>query len=142
MNAYSQLKDRQEKEFNEFPMFYAFNDKQFGEGMEKFGLSSADTDKIYSAGAEGYYLRTDSQKLKDLLNRHEKEMSDAIKADTTGDGFIFDMFDYELSNHEYCYTGDTEDTLDALGLSMEEIEKSPALSAGLKNAIISQLSEN
>jgi len=38
MNSYLELKEKHQKEVNEFPMFFAFNDKQFKEGMKKFGL--------------------------------------------------------------------------------------------------------
>ena len=33
------------------------------------------------------------------------------------------MFSYELANHEYCITYDIEPTLDALGLTLDEINK-------------------
>lgn len=31
--SYLELKKKHQKEFNEFPMFFAFNQKQFDEGM-------------------------------------------------------------------------------------------------------------
>ena len=65
-------------------------------------------------------------------------MEDAIKGDKTGHEFIYDMFNYELGNHEYCYTGSTEQTLEALGLPLEEVKKNPALLAGLKKGIANQ----
>ena len=49
--------------------------------------------------------------------RHHKELQAAIDADPTGEGFIKDMFLYELENHEYSYTGTAEDALDSLGLT-------------------------
>ena len=67
------------------------------------------------------------------MSRLKKE--NAIAADTTGDGFIFDMFVYELANHEYCITYDLEDTLDALGLTPEEVNADKRLSHGLNKAI-------
>lgn len=44
------------------------------------------------------------------------------------------MFLYEMDNHEYGYTGDLDDTLDALGMEWEEIEASEKLLTGLKKA--------
>jgi hypothetical protein len=135
MNAYSELKSKHEKEFNEFPMFFAFSNEQFEEGMVKFGLTKFDINQIYKFGdTGGYYLRTDGERLHEMLTRHDKEMQDAVDADVTGEGFIFDMFNYELSNHEYSYTHDTSDTLDALGLTPEDIEKDQRLQHGLKLA--------
>lgn len=138
METYKELNTRQSKEINTLPIFWAFSNKQFEEGMAQFGLEKTDTGKIYRLDSGGYYKRTDSSIINELFERHPAELKAAIAADTTGEGFIFDMFDYELGNHEFTYTGDTEDTLDALGFTMEEIEKSPALSAGLKMAITAQ----
>jgi hypothetical protein len=138
MNTYLQLTNTHEKEFNSFPIFWAFSDKQFKEGMEKFGLAVDDIDKLYKLSGGGFYRKTDSKAFRDLLDRHEKEMSDAIAADKTGEGFILEMFDYELSNHEFTYTGDTEDTIDALGLSQGDFDNNPALKAGLRLAIKAQ----
>ncbi len=135
MNQYRTLRDKQQKEVNEFPMFFAFSNKQFEEGMAKFGLTPDQTDKIYKFGnTGGFYLRTDSEKLFAMFEKHEKERSEAIASDPTGEGYIYEMFLYELRNHEYGYTGDTEDTLNALGLTMEEIEADERLSHGFKKA--------
>ena len=134
MNAYRELRDRHQKETNDFPMFFAFSEKQFEEGMAKFGLGPNETDKIYSLGYGGYYLRTDSERLREMFDRHEREHKEAIAADKKGTGYIFDMFCYELGNHEYGYTWDLEPALDALGLTLEEIENSHALTRGLKKA--------
>lgn len=135
MNRYAEMKRRQQKEINDFPMFFAFNNDQFAEGMKKLGLEPHETDKIYKLGGTGgFYRKTDGTKLKELFDRHEKEMADAIAQDTTGDGFIYEMFLYELANHEYCITYEYEDTLMAVGLTMEEIYGNNALVAGLEKA--------
>lgn len=135
MNTYSELKTRHQKEFNSLPIFFAFSDKQFKEGMEKFGLPETETDKICSIPGGGYMKKTDLGQLEEVLARHEKEMSDAIKNDKQGNKFIFDMFSYELSNHEFTFTNSTEDTLDALGLTQKDIDQSEALQNGLRLAI-------
>ena len=143
VNQYLEIKTRHQKELDNFPMFFAFSDKQFEEGMKKFGLSSKDANKIYSTSGGGFIKKTDSKKLKYLFAIHNLEMKEAIESDKTGEGFIFDMFDYELSNHEYCITMSVEDTLYALGLTIEEINKNPALIKGLRLAERNQFdSEN
>lgn len=134
-NKYNALKEKHQKEVNDFPMFFAFNNSQFEEGMKKLGLKPTDTKKIYKLGnTGGFYRRSDSDALHEMFHRHTEEMSAAIAADPTGDGFIYDMFNYELANHEYGYTGDLEPTLDALGLTMDEIRKDPRLTHGLEKA--------
>lgn len=139
-NKYLELTSKQQKEINEFPMFFAFNQKQFEEGMQSLGLKPTDTKKIYKlAGTGGFYRKTDAQKLRDMFARHDKEMADAIAADPTGDGFIYDMFNYELGNHEYGYTHDPEPALDALGLTMAAIKADPRMLHAWKKATINQL---
>lgn len=138
MNKYSELKNKHQKEFDTLPIFFAFNNKQFAEGMEKFGLLKTEMDKIFKIPGGGFMKKTDINQLKEFFNRSEKEMSDAVKNDTTGEGFIFDMFSYELSNHEFLYTGSTEDALDALGLTQEDIDKDPILQNGLELGILEQ----
>ena len=64
----------------------------------------------------------------------KKERDEAIAADKTGDGYIYEMFLCELRNHEYGYTYELDDTLEALGLTYEEIEKDKRLLHGLEKA--------
>lgn len=131
MNQYSILRSRQQKEIDAFPFMFAFNQKQFDEGMLRLGLKPTDTDKIYSIGAGGYIRKTDSPALHEMLDRHAAEMQAAIDADATGEGFVKDMFLYELDNHEFSYTYDMEPALDALGLTMEQVAGDYKLSDGL-----------
>ena len=135
MNTYEEMKNRQQKEFDAFPMGAAFSNKQFEEMMQKWGLTVKDTDKICSIGGGCYIRKTDKESFCSLINRLTSEKENAIAADLTGDGFIFDMFVYELANHEYCITYDLEDTLDALSLTAEEINADKRLTHGLNKAI-------
>ena len=139
MNAYHAMKKRHQEEVNAFPMAFAFNDRQFEEGMRKLGLEPEDTDKIYSlAGTGGFYRRTDAPCFHAMLDRHYDELQAAIDADLSGKGFIFDMFSYELANHEYNYTGDISSTLEALSLTEDEVNSNKRLQHGLKLAIKAQ----
>lgn len=135
MNKYSEMKKRHQATLNNFPIFYAFNNEQFGEGIKKLGLTMDDTKSLYKTGSGGFYKKEDSQKLRDMFKSFDTDMEEAIKADNTGEGFIFDMFDYEASNHEYCITHDISDTLNVLGITMEEIDKSKTLTKGFNMAI-------
>lgn len=133
--TYKELRDKHQEESNAFPMMFAFSNKQFEEGMIGLGLKPTDTDKIYSLnGTGGYYRKSDAPAFREMLTRHEKELSEAIAGDLTGNGFIFDMFNYELGNHEYCITYDVEPTLECLGLDAEDFNNNPRLQWGLKKA--------
>ena len=134
MNKYLELHERQQAEVNAFPMFFAFNRSQFDEGMRSLGLEPGDTGKIYSIGAGGFIRKTDGDALHEMLDRHSAEMQAAVDADETGDGFIFDMFNYELANHEYGYTHDPEPTLECLGLTMEMVQADARLLHGWQKA--------
>ena len=70
----------------------------------------------------------------EIIEKNHSEMQEAIQADETGEGFIYEMFVSELFNHEYGYTEDITETLDALGLDLAEVDSSPALSHGLAKA--------
>ena len=133
--TYEQLKRKQEQEMNAFPLGAAFSNKQFEEMMAKWGLTVNDTDKIYSIGAGCYIRKSDHQHFHDMLNRFEQERKDAIAADTTGNGYIYQMFLYELANHEYCITYDLEETFDALGLTADEVNADKRLLHGLNKAV-------
>lgn len=142
MNKYQELKEKHQKEFNAFPFMFAFNQKQFDEGMKKLGLDPSDTDKIYRLGAGGYIRKTDVDAYREMINRHARDHALAIESDPTGEGFIFDMFYYELNNHEYSYTGDLDDTLHALGYTYEELKENKALLTGLNKAIKTITNDN
>jgi len=135
MNQYRVLKEKHQQEVNNFPLMFAFNKKQFAEGMEKLGLKETDTNKILSIGGGGYLKKSDKKSFDDILARHDTERKEAVNNDTDGTGYIFDMFKYELNNHEYCYTGDISDTLDCLGYTREEINQDAKLLKGLNLAI-------
>jgi len=135
-NQYGVLAGKHQQEVNDFPFFFAFSEKQFAEGMASFGLSPEQTDQIYSLrGAGGFYLRSDAERLHAMFDRHHEEHQAAIAADTKGDGYIYDMFYYELANHEYGYTGEIEDTLNALGITMDDVNADKRFQRALKKAM-------
>jgi len=135
MNAYIDMKNRHQLEVDGFPLAFAFNKKQFAEGMRKLGLSPNDTDKVYRLNnTGGYYRREDAESLNEMIFRHAEELQEAIDGDTTGEGFIFQMFNYELANYEY----DESAALQALGITDEELSGSEPLRHGLALAIKAQ----
>lgn len=129
---WSKYKD---KEFNELPLGFAFSDKQFDEMMGKWGLDpEKDLDKIYRIPGGGFIQKKDHKHFHEVLDRHNAEMEAAKAADEDGTGFLYQMFKYELDNHEYGYTGELEDTLDCLGLTWEELKASPVMLKALDKA--------
>ncbi|MEG0235882.1 MAG: hypothetical protein RSB77_03655 [Bacilli bacterium] len=140
MNMYSELKKQHQNEVNKFPFIFAFSNKQLAEGMAKLGLKEDETKKLISIGNGGFIRKTDKEAFNEMFNRHEEELKNAIDEDSTGESFIYQMFDYELNNHEYCITYEIDDTLDALGLTIDEINNNDKLLHGLRKAIGNQKS--
>lgn len=135
MNRYDEMIQRQQEEFNAFPLGAAFNDEQFAEMMEKWGLTANDTDKIVRLGDTGCFLRkSDREEFWAMRRRHDREMREAIAADEDGTGFIYEMFRSELDNHEYRLTLDMTDALEALGMTLDEVKEDAKLTRGLLKA--------
>lgn len=135
MTKYNELREKHQKEVNDFPIGFAFSDKQFEEQMQKLGLNPDDTSKVISIGGGGFIRKTDLKAFEEMFERHSKEMNEAIANDKTGEGFIKEMFLFELANHEYSYTHELEDTLEALDLTKEQVRNDQRLKHGLLLAI-------
>ena len=135
MNKYIKLKAKHQAEYNAFPTGAAFNQTQFNEMMAKWGLSPDDTDKIYHVFAGVYIRKSDHKAFHEMLDRFDVEIQEAIAADADGTGFIYDMFYAELANHEYGYTRDITDAVEALGYTFGDLNADKRLLKGLKKAM-------
>ena len=119
-----------QRRYDEFPMKFAFSQKQLDEGLAELGVSGVDD--IISIGGGGFIRKTDvdafNTMVRECANMHET----LIKSD---DEYVETMFYYELGNHEYCVTYDLADTLDACGLTADEIKSDPRLKKLLAKAL-------
>ncbi|BBD87497.1 hypothetical protein SA58113_p20053 (plasmid) [Staphylococcus argenteus] len=106
METYKQLKERHQKEFNDLPLFFAFNDEQFEKGLAKVNATK-DT-KIVRLNAGCYIKKSDVEKLNSLLKQHEKEH---LYNMTISDDYIYHMMMYELANREFVYSRDLNEVL-------------------------------
>ena len=134
METYTQMKKRHQKEVWAFPHFFALSNQSFEKGMKELGLAPSESDKVFGSNG-GYNRCSDAAALQEMFERHHREMQEAIAADSTGEGFIYQMFRCELANHEYGFTEELDDTLDALGITDEDIDSSQQLRHGLQKAI-------
>lgn len=101
VESYRELRDRQQKEFNELPLGFAFSMEQFRGMMERWGLDpEKDQDKIVRLPVGGFLQKKDRDHYKEVTDRHYAELEAAKKSDTDGTGFLYQMFLYELDNHE------------------------------------------
>lgn len=143
MSRYSEMKHRHQQEFNALPLHFAFGDEQIKRKMAELGLTEENIASriIVIPGTGGFMLREDYPQFVEICERHEREMKEAIAADKDGTGFIFEMFRYELANHEYGYTMSDSQTLSALRFKRSDIEANSALNNGLelaKKAILNE----
>lgn len=134
MNPYVEMTQRHEKEVAAFPMFFAFSQAQFNEGMKKLGLKPAEVKKVEPIGLGGFVRKSDAEKLGTIFDRQAQELHEAIYADTDGTGFAYEMFRYELANHEYEVTMDATPSIKACGLTVADVAKSEALTRALTAA--------
>ena len=121
---YEELKDRQQKEFNNFPIAYAFNEKQLVEALEKLGAKKEECVSVFGHG--DIVKKEDAPKLLAMMKRHDQEVAEAMK----DYDFAVGAFLYEMNNHEYCINWDGDD--DVLGCFMLDFKKLREL--GLEDA--------
>ena len=144
MSKYLELKNKNQKIFNEFAEKYiywifAFSSKEFEDKLKENNLTKND---IVSIGAGGFIKKEHRELYLNEMNRlNNYDPFKQIKHDDTE---VKKAFIYELANHEYCITYYLDDTLDALGITEEEIKKDARLKKLLKEAISEYLenSEN
>jgi len=110
---YIDMQRKHQKEFDNMPIFFAFNQKQFDNGLKKFGATADEIVKI----PHGIFMRkTEVGQLKEMFTRHGDERKRLFEDDK----FLTDAIEYELANHEYCITYDYDDAFDALGIEMDD----------------------
>ena len=135
--TYAEMLDKQQKEFDVFSegkifYFIGSNRKDFDRILKRERVTRKE---ISSIGFCGYIKNQYIDQMRELVNKHKREKQEAIQADKDGAGFIKSMFFYELCNHEYAYTYDTAETLECLGLTVDDINNNSALKNGLDLAI-------
>nr|DAW45507.1 MAG TPA: hypothetical protein [Caudoviricetes sp.] len=130
MKSYKELKERQQEEINKFSFGFAFDNKQFKDMMNKWGLDENDTNKIIRVFSGTYILKSDKTKLDSLLKRHDDELKKAMQ----DDGFLQSAFEYEMSNQEYIITYNDVDVISSLGLSLKDFENDKRLLENYKIA--------
>ena len=97
---YLDLQEKQRKEFEDFPIAYAFDDKQLNEALKKLGAKKEECVTVFNHG--DVVKRTDVPALLAMLKRHTEELHAAMKDEE----FAEAAFLYEMDNHEYAINWD------------------------------------
>ena len=94
--TYRELFDRQQKEVNDFPIAYAFNEEQLKQALEKLGAKDVSECVTYLNMGD-VMLKKDIPAFEAMMERHREEMLEALKDKE----FAYEAFVYEMDNHEY-----------------------------------------
>jgi hypothetical protein len=131
--TYQELKKKLQDRYNKFLEengFFAFGREQFEEGKKKINIPN--NEDIISIGMGGYIKKTAIEEYKKMIVETTDEELEWLKDHENLKQAIW----YELGNHEYQYTEEIDDTLDALALP-EEYWKDPK-NLELLNAVIKE----
>lgn len=98
--AYLGLKERQRKEFEAFPIAYAFNEEQLRDALDILGATREECVSVTGMG--DIIRKEDVPAYKAMLLRHVEELHEALEDEE----FAEAAFSYEMDNHEYCINWD------------------------------------
>ena len=123
--VYLKLLEIQREELNNFPIIYAFDEKQLEEGLKKLGATKEECVTIFNHG--DIVKKEDADAFVNMLKRHTREVQDLLLSDTN---VAEEAFLYEMDNHEYAinWSGD-EDVLSCFGIDIDDL-----VEMGLKTA--------
>lgn len=134
--SYRQMKDRHQAEINALPIAFAFSRDQYARQLATWGITEAEAKAGAIVPIGGGFIRaSDRELVTSTFNRIAEEKAAAIAADHDGTGFIYQMFFDELNNHEYIYTRDIDETLEALNITNNDLAENKALLNGLNLAV-------
>lgn len=116
---YLDLQKRHQKELEEFPIAYAFNDKQLEEALEKLGATKEECVTVFGHG--DIVKRENAKALVKMLENQREEMLQRMRDDAL---FAEAAFEYEMDNHEYAINWDGDaDVLGCFGITFEKINQ-------------------
>ena len=116
---YLDLKKQHEKELNEFPIAYAFNEKQLEEALAKLGATKEECVSVFGHG--DIVKREDAKSFVTMLERHIDEIKQRLVDDVE---FAEAAFLYEMDNHEYAINWSADsDVLDCFCINWRFIDE-------------------
>lgn len=112
--AYLDLQKRQQDEFSNFPIAYAFSEKQLEEALEKLGAKREEC--VTYMGHGDVIKRSDVPAFKAMLKRHTQEIHEFLQDEELAEA----AFLYEMDNHEYAINWDGDaDVLSCFAIDEE-----------------------
>lgn len=116
--AYLKLQEKHRKEIEEFPIAYAFDEKQLEEALTKLGAKREEC--VSMIGHGDVMKKVDAPRFLDMLKRQNVEVKELLKNEKDAE----EAFLYEMDNHEYAinWSGD-EDVLACFGINEDELDE-------------------
>lgn len=122
--AYLNLLKKHQEEVSNFPIAYAFNEKQLEDALDYLGATKDECVSVFGHG--DIVKKKDAPRFVKMLKNHRQELKDALKDEAFAEG----AFLYEMDNHEYAINWDgDEEVLRCFGLDYDEL-----VEMGLENA--------
>lgn len=116
---YLDLQKKHRKEFEEFPIAYAFNEKQLEEALEKLGATKEECVTVFNHG--DIVKRENAKPFVAMLERQREELLQKLRDDKE---FAEAAFLYEMDNHEYAINWSAdEDVFDCFDLNWERLRE-------------------
>ena len=124
METYIEMKNRHQAEINALPLAFAFSKEQYRDKLAAWNITEdeAAAGAVIGISGGGFIRATDKELVSSTFKRIQEEKRAAIEADTTGTGYIYQGLKYELINHEYSYTEDATEAIQAVGLTLEDMD--------------------
>lgn len=115
---YLDLQKRQQQEFEDFPIAYAFSEQQLTEALEKLGAEKSECVTVFGHG--DVVKKKDVPALLSMMKRHTAELHEALKDKE----FAEAAFLYEMDNHEYAINWDGDaDVLACFSLDEKKLHE-------------------
>ena len=123
---YLEIKEKQKKEIESLPIYFAFGNKQLEEKVKELGFKNVDEmlENVTGIGAGGFVLVKDYDKVMNTFTKQREELKNLIDND---DEFVIDAFEYELGNHEFVITYDITETLNSLNIKYDMYKENERL---------------
>ena len=117
--SYSALKKAHQEDISNFPILWLFgkkSDAEITEEISKIGAKSVD--ELINIGDGGYVHKNKKEDFVAMIKNHAEER----KKFSSNQNNLIEVIFSEMCNHEYAYTQDPEDTLNALGKTYKDLQ--------------------
>lgn len=118
-DSYGALQEAHQEDISNFPILWLFekkSDAELAEAISKIGAKSVD--ELIGIGDGGYIHKSKKDDFLTMMRKHAKEK----KAFSSNQNNLVEMIFSEMCSHEYAYTQDPEDTLNALGKTYKDLQ--------------------